>query len=117
MVVARVGVAALAVAQAIADGVVVVALDALNVVFVQEGKDPVRVRTEGTQVAQAEARLRAAAAGVADGVFQCEVIAVDAAEDGDPAVFRHRDARPRSWNRWPRAGNRCSRLGVEEHTP
>ena len=88
MVVARVGVTALAIGQIITDRMVVIALDALDVSFTEQRHDPVRMWTEGAQVAEAEASIHAAPANVAQGRAQGKIVAVNPAKDGDTAKFR-----------------------------
>jgi hypothetical protein len=83
VIVARVGVAALAVGEARADRVVVVALNAEDAVIAEQGEDAVRVRPERPEVAQAVDRVNSSPADVVQGRGEGEVIAVDAAEDGD----------------------------------
>mgnify|MGYP003338668555 CR=1 FL=1 len=61
VIVTRIGVAALAISEVVADRVVVVALDALHVVLSQERKDAIGMRTEGAQIAQAIDRIDLAA--------------------------------------------------------
>ncbi len=84
VVVSGVGVAAGAVVEAVADGVIVVALHHEEVLGVaKEGEDPVRVRAEAAHVAEAVDLVGAAAAGVVEGGLQAQVVIVDAAEEGD----------------------------------
>ena len=83
MVVARVGVAALAVGQAVADRMVIVALDALYAPVDEEWKDPIGMGPEGAEIAQAVASLDVSAPSVVQGGGEGQVIAVDAANDGD----------------------------------
>src|SRR5262249_37498310 len=78
-----VGVAALAVGQAAADRVVVVALHAQDAVLVQEREDAVGVRAEGAQVAEAVGGAGAAAADVAQGGTGGAGVVVGTAEDGN----------------------------------
>jgi hypothetical protein len=61
VVVARIGVAALAVGQVVAEGVVVIALDALDLILVQQRKDPVGMGAEGPHVAETVTPVHAAA--------------------------------------------------------
>ena len=60
MIVARIGVAALAVREAIADRVVVIALDALDAVLLEQRTNTVGVGAESAKVAQAVNGLDAA---------------------------------------------------------
>ena len=89
VVVAGVGVAALAVVQLVADRVVVVALDAVNIVVAQQLQAAIRIGAETAKVAQAIDRVDAASARVVDCGFQSEMIAVDAAETGDSLLVGH----------------------------
>src|SRR5262249_24690119 len=88
MVVAWIGVAALAVGEIVADGMIGISLNALHAVFVKQGKDAVRMRAESTEIAEAIDGVHAAPANVPEGGVQGQVIAVHAPEDGDP--LRHR---------------------------
>ena len=54
VIVARIGVAALTISQVVADGVIVIALDALDVMLLQEGEDTIGMRAESAEVSQAE---------------------------------------------------------------
>ena len=97
MVVARVGIAALAVVELVADRVVIVALDADDVVLAQEFEASIRPGAKATEVAQAVHGVDAPLARVVDGGGQGEVIAVNAAEAGDALRGGH--------------GEYCTRIG------
>ena len=92
LVVARIGVAALTVLKVIADAVVVVSLDARDVVLIEQGEDAIRVRPEGSQIAQAVQPLGTARGRVSNRRFEGEVVVVDAAKESDfhnpvPSLF------------------------------
>src|SRR5262249_2970370 len=106
VVVARVRVAALAIGQLVADRVVIIALDTGDVRFVQPWEDAIGVWTEGAEVAEAVADLHAAPAGVLERRLQRQVVAVQAAEDGDPCSFRYRVVRWTHSHTAPRTGSR-----------
>ena len=86
MVVARIGVAAVAVLAAEGERLLVVALDREHASLGEEGPDLFGVGPEAAEVAQAVDGLGAAAAGVLQQRGQGKVVVVDAAEDGDPGV-------------------------------
>ena len=112
VVVARIGVAALAVVESARDRIVVVPPHHADVMVDEEREDPVRVGAERPEVAEAVERVRPPGGGVLDRGRQRQVVAVDAPEDGDPARFgfrRHPARCPRSWNRSRRAASTCSR--------
>ena len=83
MIVARIGATALAVGELVADGVVVITLNALNAMIVQQGKHAIGVWTEGAHVAETINCIDAALLRVLQCSFQCEVIVVNAAENRD----------------------------------
>ena len=83
MVVARVGVAAVAVVAPARQRLLVVPLDRAHPAFLEQAPDLLRTGPEGTQVAQAVERLDAARAGVFQQGAECDVVAVDTAEDRD----------------------------------
>ncbi len=60
MIIARIGVATLAIGQAIADRMIIVALEAQHAMLLEQGKDTIRMRTKGTEIAQAEHGIYAA---------------------------------------------------------
>src|SRR5262249_21660901 len=83
VIVTRIGVAALAVGQFVPNGIVVVSLDALDAMFPEQRKHPIRIGSECPQVAQAIDVLDPAPPAIRQGRFQGQVIAVDAAKDGN----------------------------------
>jgi len=83
VIVAWVGVAALAVVELVADRVVVVALDAKDFVFAQEFETAVRARAKATEVAQAVDRVDVALLRILQRNRQSKVIAINASETGD----------------------------------
>ncbi len=86
MVVARVGVAAVAVLAARRQGLLVVALDRQHPALLEERPDLVGVGAEAAEVAQAVERFGAAARGVVEERCERVGVVVDAAEDGDLRV-------------------------------
>ncbi len=106
MVVARIGVAALAIRQPIADGVIVIPLDAQHAVVAEERKHAVGMGPEGTKVAQAENGIDAPRLDTGQGHFQGQVIVVDAAQDGDARQVRHRGLRWTDSRTAPHIGSR-----------
>src|SRR5215210_1074375 len=83
MVVARIGVAAVAVLAAGGERLLVIALDRPYVPLDEQGPDLLGIRAEAAEVAQAVDRLGSAAGGVLEQRAQAVVVVVDAAEDGD----------------------------------
>src|SRR5690242_16042303 len=83
MIVTGIGVTALAVGEPAGKGIVVIPLDALDAILAQERIDAVRMRAERTHVAQAVEAVSAAAAGIVNRRFQCQIVVVDAAEQGE----------------------------------
>ena len=83
VVVLGIRVPALAIIEGMSDRMVVVTLDTLDVVLVEQRKDTVRIRAEGTQITQAINRINATLCGIAESDFQCQVIAVDSAQTGN----------------------------------
>src|SRR5205823_1263628 len=98
--------------QVIGDGAIVVALDAPDVVLVQQGKHAVWKRAERAEVPQAEARLRSPGLCIRERGPQREIVAVNAPEDGDFSILRHRAAVPKDWHKVFRTDNRCDRPGA-----
>ena len=66
----------------------------------------IRVRAEGAEVAEAVDRIDRLPFRARQRGRQREVIAVDAAEDGDAREVRHRALRSTDWSRAPRTGSR-----------
>ena len=102
VVVAGVGVAAGAVFESVADGVVVVSLHAADVGGVKQREDLVWVGPEAAHVAEAVDFVGAEPLSLGEGCGEAEVVVVDAAEDNDAARWvavgcqvRHR--RPSAW--------------------
>ena len=83
IIVARIGVATLAIVELVADRVVVVALDANNAPITQYFQAPIGVRPECATITQAIKLVDTPPLGVVAGGGQGEVVAVDAAEAGD----------------------------------
>ncbi len=83
VVVARIGVATLAIVQAVADGVVVVALNTRNPFGSKNLQAPIGVRAKTAEVSQAVNRFDSARPGIEDRSRQCQMVAVDAAEAGN----------------------------------
>ncbi len=83
MVVARVGVAALAIVEFVADRVVVVALNADDIVVAQQFKAAIRVGAKAAEITQAVNVINATLARVVERGRQGEVIAINPAEAGD----------------------------------
>src|SRR5207302_609652 len=110
-IVARVAVAALAVRQLVADGVVVVALDAHDAPLLQQFDGAIRVRPKRAEVAQAVNRLDFPAARVGQGRRQSQVVAVHAAEDGDARGVRRRGGPRKGWHKGLRTGSTYSTIG------
>src|SRR5712692_2668729 len=69
VVVARIGIAALAVGQVVAYGVIVVALDALNAGIAEQRKNAIGMRAKSAKVAEAAATIHATATSVVEGSF------------------------------------------------
>ncbi len=82
MVVARVGVAAAAVGQIVADRVIVIALHHRHAALEENRKHAIGMRPEAAQVAQAEGGGRAAAGSVVEHGLERERVVVHAAEEG-----------------------------------
>jgi hypothetical protein len=57
IIIARIGITALAIIAIVADAVVVIALHDLNVIFNEQRKDAIGMRAEGTQVAETKKRI------------------------------------------------------------
>ena len=89
MIIARVGVAALAVVELVANRVVVVALDADDVVIAQEFEAAIRTRAKAAEVAEAIHGVNTPLTRIVDGSGQGEVIAINAAEAGDAVGGSH----------------------------
>ena len=83
VVVCRIRVAALAVIESMADGVIVIALHALDLILIQQRKDSIWMGTESSQVTQAVNRLDSTVAGILESGFQSQVVAVDSAQAGN----------------------------------
>src|SRR5262249_4792749 len=88
VVVARVGVAALAIVPIIRQRVVVVTLEALDPAVPQKRVNTVRMRAESAEVAQTIDGVDAAFPHGAQRCFQSEIVVVDPPEDGD-ALHRY----------------------------
>lgn len=128
MVVARISVSTLAVVQLIPYGVVIVALEASNVVLSQYWKHTIWIGTECAHIAETKILINLAAFNIAKGTFQREIVAIDASEAGNSVERRQvilpprvaskfREAQaieavwfpesvPWHWNKWPRIGNK-----------
>ena len=83
VIIAWIGVAALAVVEIVADGMVVVALNAPNLMGRQEGKHAIGMRAKGAKIPQAIQCVHAAAARIIQGGLQRQVVVVDAAKTSD----------------------------------
>src|SRR5262249_9138079 len=81
MIVLRVGIAAVTVAPSKPKRFLGVPHDRLDTEALQDGEDPLGMRPERAQVAEAEERLGAAPQRVAARLLQCEVVAVDSSEN------------------------------------
>ena len=89
MIVARVGVAAVAVDGGRRDRLVVVAAHDAHAVLAQQRKDPIGMRPEPAEVAEAEHGLRVTSARVGQHGRQRLGVRVHAAEHGDATVLAH----------------------------
>ena len=83
MVVARIGVAAVAVVGVGREGLLVVPLDAGDARLEKNGEDAVRVRAEGPEISEGVERVRSPVARALDRGFEGACVAVDAAEEGE----------------------------------
>ena len=83
VVVCRICVAALAVIESMADGVIVIALHALDLILIQQRKDSVGMGAKSSQVTEAINRIDSTLPGISKGSFERQVIAVDSAQAGD----------------------------------
>ena len=63
--------------------VVVIALHAFHVRILKQREHAIRIRTERTHISQAKQAFRPPALGIANRGVECQVIVVDAAEEGD----------------------------------
>jgi len=89
MIVARVGVAALAIVKLVADRVVVVALDADDVAVAQEFEAAIRTGAKAAKIAKAVNGVDAPLPSVVERGREGEVVAIDAAEAGDALRCGH----------------------------
>src|ERR1700674_3831060 len=110
MIVARVGIAAVAVLASGRQRLLVVALDGPHAAGEQQRPDPLRLGAEAAEVAQAVDRLRTAPRGVREHRGKRQVVAVDAAEDGH-LTERSLD-RGGVWERQPVVAARRLPLGL-----
>jgi hypothetical protein len=83
LIVAWVGIAALAVIEGISHGIIVVSLDALDFMIEQEGEDSIGVRAERSHVTQAIDRVDASSSDFLKSSLQSEVVAVESTEQGN----------------------------------
>ncbi len=83
IVVCRIRVAALAVIESMADGVIVIALHTLDLILIQKWKDPIGMGSESPQVTKAVNRIDAPLPGILESGFQSQVVTVDPAQAGN----------------------------------
>ena len=106
MVIARIGVAALAVCPVVADRVIVIALDTGDTPVPQQREDAIRMGAKGTEVAETIKGFHAKPPCILQGRGQRKVVAINPAKDGDSAQLRHHVVHWKHWRRSCRNGNK-----------
>ena len=84
VVVARIGVSALAIFQSSGQGIVIIALDALHRSLVEKREDAVGIRTKGPQIAEAINAIDTPVRNVVQGSVQSTIVVVYPAKKSQP---------------------------------